>query len=47
VDIGRDPPPGLVAAELMRNINVDRSFHGWKDEAVVVAIQQRRLFDGE
>ena len=47
VDIGRNTPPGLVAAELVRNVNVDRSFHGWKDEAVVVAFQRRWLFDGE
>jgi hypothetical protein len=47
VHIGRNAPARLLAAQLVRQVNVDRSLHERKDEAVVVAFQSPARFDGK
>ena len=47
VDIAGDPAASLVAAKLVRQVDVDWSLHGWKDEAVAVAFQSPAGFDGQ
>jgi hypothetical protein len=47
VEIARDPPPRFLAAQLMRQVDVDRSLHGLKDEAPGVAFQSPAGFYGK
>ena len=47
VEVASDPPLRFFAAELMRQVDVDWSLHGGKDEAPGVAFQSPPRFYGQ